>query len=79
VMEARITLILALQRCRGGDGVATGLRVRICAGCGVCASWGGVQVGFPSCGGQVRVVKPNLGWSNRGVWVGFCEFLGSIL
>jgi hypothetical protein len=50
---------------RDGAGVVTGVRVEICAGDGGCASWGGVQVGFASWGGQVRVFK--LGCSSRGV------------
>jgi hypothetical protein len=38
-----------------GVGVFIGLRVEICVGDGVCASWCGVQIGFPSRGGgQVR-------------------------
>jgi hypothetical protein len=43
----------------------TGLRVGICVDDGVCASWGSVQVGFSSWGGQVKVVKS-----------GCCGFLG---
>jgi hypothetical protein len=33
------------------------VRVGICVGDGGCASWGGVQVGFASWGGQVRMLK----------------------
>jgi hypothetical protein len=42
--------------------------VKICVGVGVCASLCGVQIGFPSWSGQVRIV--NLGRSSRGVQVG---------
>jgi hypothetical protein len=57
VMESRVKLMLAL----GGAGVITG----ICDG--VCASWAGVQAGFPIWGGQVAV---KLECSSRGVQVG---------
>jgi hypothetical protein len=59
----------------GGAGVVTGLRVSICVGDGVCACWGGVQVGVF----QVGVVK-----FERSSWCvqvevcrsGCCGFLG---
>jgi hypothetical protein len=52
---------------QGGAGAVTGVRVGICVGDGVCASWGGVQVGFASWGGQVT------GWSRWGVKIGVCR------
>jgi hypothetical protein len=58
VMESRMEFMFALERCRGGAGAVTGMmRVEICVGDGVCASWCGVQIGFPSWGGQVEVFK----------------------
>jgi hypothetical protein len=56
-MESRMKLIVAL----GGAGVVTGISD------GVCASWAGVQAGFPIWACQV-VFK--LGCSSRGVHVG---------
>jgi hypothetical protein len=47
----------------GGAGAVTGVRVGICVGVEVCASWGGVQDGFASWGGHVRVIK--LGCSSQ--------------
>jgi hypothetical protein len=55
----------------------TGVRIGICVGDGSCASWSGVQVGFARWGSQVRVFK--FGCSSRGVQVGCCEFLVSIV
>jgi hypothetical protein len=46
------------------------LSLGICVGDGVCAGCGGLQVGFPSWGGQVNMVQ--LGCSSRGVEVGCC-------
>jgi hypothetical protein len=57
------------------------VRFGICVGDGVCASWGGDQVGFASWGGQARVVKVRCsrwGVQSRGVQDGCCEFLVSI-
>jgi hypothetical protein len=44
-MESRMKLMLELD-VSDGAGDVTGVRVRICAGDGGCASWGGVQVGL---------------------------------
>jgi hypothetical protein len=51
----------------GRAGAVTGVRGGICVGDGVCASWGGVQVGCASYGGQIRVVM--VGYSSRSLQV----------
>jgi hypothetical protein len=52
------------------------VRVGICIGDGGWASRDGVQAGFASCGGKLKVVK--FGGSCQGVPVGCCELLVSI-
>jgi hypothetical protein len=70
-MESRMKSILALKYCKGSCYYCYWSEGSICIGDGGCASWGGVQVGFASWGGQVRVVE--LVYSSWGVKGGVCR------